>query len=112
MRERKASGATEAATAAEEERGTWGNQCEFFLSCLGYAVGFGNVWRFPYLCYKNGGAAFLIPYTIMLLFSGLPIFFMELALGQYVSLGPALLFPKLAPVFSEKKKKKHYVSRL
>ncbi|XP_047486282.1 sodium- and chloride-dependent betaine transporter-like isoform X2 [Penaeus chinensis] len=101
MPERKATGSTEAAKGPEEERGTWGNQCEFFLSCLGYAVGFGNVWRFPYLCYKNGGAAFLIPYTIMLLFSGLPIFFMELALGQYVSLGPALLFPKLAPVFSD-----------
>ncbi|XP_037799618.1 sodium- and chloride-dependent betaine transporter-like [Penaeus monodon] len=100
MSEPKAAGSAEAAKGAEEERGTWGNQCEFFLSCLGYAVGFGNVWRFPYLCYKNGGAAFLIPYTIMLLFSGLPIFFMELALGQYVSLGPALLFPKLAPVFS------------
>lgn len=90
----------EALQEDEDERGTWGNQCEFFLSCLGYAVGFGNVWRFPYLCYKNGGAAFLIPYVIMLLCAGLPLFFMELALGQYVSLGPNILFPKLAPLFS------------
>ncbi|XP_068220313.1 sodium- and chloride-dependent glycine transporter 2-like [Palaemon carinicauda] len=83
----------------EEERGTWGNQCEFFLSCLGYAVGFGNIWRFPYLAYKNGGAAFLIPYFVMLLCAGLPLFFMELALGQYASLGPNILFPKIAPLF-------------
>lgn len=94
-------GSTEALeTEEEEERGTWGNQCEFFLSCLGYAVGFGNVWRFPYLCYKNGGAIFLIPYVIMLLCAGLPLFFMELALGQYASLGPNILFPKIAPLFS------------
>merc|ERR1711902_376030 len=83
----------------QPERGRWSNQFEFILSTGGYAVGLGNVWRFPYLAYQNGGGSFLLPYAIMLFFAGLPLFFMELALGQYTGQGPTRVFGRLAPAF-------------
>ena len=49
------------AEAERPKRGQWNNHCEFFLSSLGLAVGLGNLWRFPYVCYMNGGGTFLIP---------------------------------------------------
>ncbi|XP_070207457.1 sodium-dependent proline transporter-like isoform X2 [Littorina saxatilis] len=61
---------------------------QFRLSCLGYCVGLGNVWRFPYLCYKFGGAAFLLTYLFLQLTIGKPLWFMEVSLGQYSGKGP------------------------
>ncbi|KAJ7332829.1 hypothetical protein JRQ81_015009 [Phrynocephalus forsythii] len=80
------------------KRGNWGNQIEFILTSVGYAVGLGNVWRFPYLCYRNGGGAFMFPYFIMLVFCGIPLFFMELSFGQFASQG-CLGVWRVSPVF-------------
>ncbi|KAK8739563.1 hypothetical protein OTU49_003401 [Cherax quadricarinatus] len=71
----------------EEEREQWSHPIEFLLSCIAMSVGLGNVWRFPMTAYENGGGAFLIPYLIVLTFIGRPLYFMELALGQFSSYG-------------------------
>ena len=81
------------------QRDQWNNKCEFILSMVGYAVGLGNIWRFPYLAYENGGGSFLIPYIIMLLFAGLPMFFLELVIGQYSGQASILVFSKMCPAF-------------
>lgn len=82
----------------ELKRGSWANKTEFILSCMGYAIGIGNVWRFPYLCYRNGGGAFLVPYLLMLWLCGIPLFFMETTLGQFGSTGCITIF-RISPLF-------------
>lgn len=81
------------------DRGHWGGRFDFILACLGTAVGLGNVWRFPYLTYKNGGGAFVVPYIIMVFVIGLPVFLVELTLGQYSALGPLNVFQNISPLF-------------
>ena len=57
----------------------------FYDTIFYLQVGLGNVWRFPYNAYANGGGAFLIPYIIVLMLIGRPLYFMELAMGQFSS---------------------------
>ncbi|KAA3680132.1 solute carrier family 6 (neurotransmitter transporter, dopamine) member 3 [Paragonimus westermani] len=80
-------------------RDQWNKKADFLLSVIGFAVDLANVWRFPYLCYKNGGGAFLIPYVLMLLFGGIPLFYMELALGQYIRKGAITSWGRICPLF-------------
>ncbi|XP_012694184.1 sodium- and chloride-dependent transporter XTRP3 isoform X1 [Clupea harengus] len=71
----------------KDERPSWDNPMQFVLACVSYAVGLGNVWRFPYLCQMHGGGGFMIPYMIMLVLEGIPLFSMELAIGQKMRMG-------------------------
>jgi len=81
-----------------EARGQWGNKLDFLFSCISVSVGLGNVWRFPYLCYKNGGGSFLLVYFIAMTFCGIPIFFQEVAIGQYLGSGGMTLVAQLCPM--------------
>ena len=64
------------------ERGKWGSNFGFILAAIGSAVGLGNIWRFSYLCHKNGGGTFLIPYVVALFATGIPILILEFAVGH------------------------------
>jgi SNF family Na+-dependent transporter len=78
-----------------QERPEYANPIELLLTLVGYAVGLGNLWRFPSLCFQNGGAAFLIPYFFCLVFLGLPLFILEMGLGQMFRQGTLGIWVKL-----------------
>ncbi|XP_006762520.1 PREDICTED: sodium-dependent neutral amino acid transporter B(0)AT3 isoform X1 [Myotis davidii] len=83
--------------SSEDERPKWDNKLQYLLSCVGFAVGLGNIWRFPYLCQSHGGGAFLIPYLIALAFEGIPLFHIELAIGQRLRRGSVGVWKAISP---------------
>ena len=66
----------------EESREQWGSKIGFIIAAIGSAVGLGNIWRFPYIAYINGGGAFLIPYFFAIFTAGIPLLILEYGLGH------------------------------
>nr|CAD7568157.1 unnamed protein product [Timema californicum] len=81
------------------DRPQWSNGVEFIMSCIAMSVGLGNVWRFPFTAYENGGGAFLIPYIIVLFIIGKPMYYMEMAMGQFSSYGAVKVW-NISPILT------------
>ena len=77
------------------DRQQWSGQFGFIISAIGSAIGLGNIWRFPGTAYENGGGAFMIPYLVALLTAGIPILFLDYALGHRFRGSPPLAFRRL-----------------
>ncbi len=75
-----------------DARDQWGTKVGFILAAMGSAIGLGNIWRYPYVVYENGGGAFLIPYFVAIATAALPILIMEYALGQRHRVGAPFTF--------------------
>jgi NSS family neurotransmitter:Na+ symporter len=73
-------------------RDQWGTKLGFLLAAMGSAIGLGNIWRYPYVVYENGGGAFLIPYFVALATAGLPILILEYSLGHRFRQGAPATF--------------------
>ncbi|MEJ2899265.1 sodium-dependent transporter [Acinetobacter sp. NS-4] len=78
-----------------DSRENWSSRSGFIIAAVGSAVGLGNIWRFPYVAYENGGGAFLIPYLIALITAGLPLLFLDYAVGHRSNSSPPKAYRKL-----------------
>ena len=77
------------------KREQWGSRTGFVISAVGSAIGLGNIWRFPYMAYDNGGGAFLIPYFFALMTAGIPILILEFGIGHKMKGSAPLTFARL-----------------
>ncbi|TXD98250.1 sodium-dependent transporter [Psychrobacter frigidicola] len=76
-------------------RENWSSRSGFILAAVGSAIGLGNIWRFPYVAYENGGGAFLIPYLIALVTAGLPLLFLDYIVGQKYRGGAPIAYKRM-----------------
>ena len=67
---------------SSQPRQVFSTQTAFIMAAIGSAVGLGNIWRFPYVAYENGGGAFILPYLIALLTVGIPFLFLDYSIGH------------------------------
>lgn len=81
----------------DADRPAWDSKVQYVLAQVGFSVGLGNVWRFPYLCHQNGGGAFMLLYVFLLVTVGVPLFFMELAAGQSIRQGSIGVWKHISP---------------
>ncbi len=87
---------TSAQDTEKATRGAFSSRKVFILAAIGSAVGLGNIWRFPYVAYENGGGAFVIPYLVALLCAGIPFLFLDYALGHRHRGSAPLSFARLS----------------
>ena len=80
-----------------EQRENWSSRTGFILAAVGSAVGLGNIWRFPYVAYDNGGGAFMVPYLIALLTAGIPLLFLDYVIGHKYRAAAPRAYKKFAP---------------
>ena len=66
---------------SNKDKNEWGSNLSFLLAMIGSAVGLGNIWRYPYVLYANGGGAFYIPYIVAILLMGVPFLILEYGVG-------------------------------
>ncbi len=77
------------------QRAVWGSKWGFLLAAIGSAVGLGNIWRFSYMAYENGGGAFLVPYLVAIVVAGVPLMILEYALGHKEKGAAPLAFSRI-----------------
>lgn len=87
------------ANTTSRTRETFSGRTAFIIAAVGSAVGLGNIWRFPYVTYENGGGAFIIPYIVALLTAGIPLLFLDYAIGHKHHGSPPLAYRRLSQKF-------------